>query len=543
MLDAKVPDQEPMKSIATESSTWRVRTSWGVLLGLFIVLVSPNHYRDDVRTANESARIDTAIAIVDHGTIDLTAVWDERQPGWRSRGRPLNVDVAQVNGRYVIDKGPLLSVLAVPWVALDRFLDLQLSYRWLAWWLTVLLSAVPTVLWFSVFCRTSDNRHAELWALAAVIATPWWTYGGLLFSHAFAASLCGIGAILALGNPGGAIDRGGRARPFVGGLCLGLSVLAEYPAALCAIAVVVAVLFDTSRRSKLFWTVVGGLGPALLLLLWNWSVFGGPLTFSYGFKANEAMAATHGHGLYGISLPTVDGLFGVWLSAGRGLLFMAPWLVVGVLTSVVVAKRCDVSTAWRILLPIMVVVVPCALAGFGDWHGGRATGPRYALFAIPFFVTSWSLVAPTWSRYSWASLMSMMVVGVVVSSVVVVAASALVMPYLSELLVNPLFEVNVPAAWSAGGADTLWRPLLGRRLGCVLVLGLGLGLTLWAGCRWLRDGYRSRPTALSVALGLVAIVGHLMMVVAPSTPGARSVVEKERRLAESWGRQPQPLSP
>ncbi len=46
---------------------------------------------------------------------------------------------------------------------------------------------------------------------------------------------------------------------------------------------------------RLGWIVLGGLAPALVLAGWNTLAFGGPLSFSYGFKAHPALAATHAY--------------------------------------------------------------------------------------------------------------------------------------------------------------------------------------------------------------------------------------------------------
>ncbi len=96
--------------------------------------------------------------------------------------------------------------------------------------------------------------------------------------------------------------------------------------AIIAAAVCLGLLVDPRRRRALVWVVAGGLGPCLALLAWNSVVFGGPLHISYAYKAAAPLAATHAAGLFGISWPTLAGLWGILASARRGLVFLSPWL-------------------------------------------------------------------------------------------------------------------------------------------------------------------------------------------------------------------------
>src|SRR5262245_42278191 len=104
---------------------------------LLVAMASSQHYREDVHTANEEARVYAAIALAEHRSAALDAVYDERAPGWRGRGRPPNVDLASDGRHLYLDKAPLASWLATPVVAVLSLVGLP-RYAELTWLLTLL---------------------------------------------------------------------------------------------------------------------------------------------------------------------------------------------------------------------------------------------------------------------------------------------------------------------------------------------------------------------------------------------------------------------
>jgi len=73
-------------------------------LAALLALAAPQHYVPTLHLANESVRVYEALAIVQHGTLDLAPVFDQFVPGWRKGGTPPNLDVTVRNGRYLLDK-------------------------------------------------------------------------------------------------------------------------------------------------------------------------------------------------------------------------------------------------------------------------------------------------------------------------------------------------------------------------------------------------------------------------------------------------------
>lgn len=515
-----------------------------LLLALvLLVLASPQHYRDDFHSANEASRIYATMALVDHGTFHIDPVFDQYFPGWRSRGQPPNTDMAVRDGHYLLDKAPGITLLSVPVLALIRVTGIEFGYAHLAWLLSLLFSAIPTLLFVLLLVRrlrraVGESALAQLVGPGIVFASPWLFFGAQLFSHALSASLVGAGTLLALGplsteSP----DRRQVREGILGGLCLGGAVLVEYPCAIVAASVCLAAAIDANRRKRLPWIVVGGVGPALVLLTWNTLVFGSPLAFSYGFKANPVMVADHAQGLYGLSLPSADALYGLLLSPQRGLFFLAPWLVAGLIGAVWVWRDRRFPRSWRTILLIGVVGIPIFFSGFGGWHGGHTLGPRYLLFCFPLYGIAAAVATYRISRHRLAPLFLGPLAGLVLSSFALCLAAHVGFPYVSSDVVNPVFEVVLPVLFEGGPSPTIWSPLIGAfgfgilLLACLVVLAL---LVRRALRRTGGDGPRTRAAPpghlLSIAFLAVALTLHLLVGTLATTPD-RNTVKHERAFA------------
>ena len=517
------------------------KTTWLVGALALIAVATPQHYRDDIRTANEATRVYSALAIVDHGTVHLDPVFDDEFPGWRQQRKLPSVDVAYRDGHYLLDKGPGVTLLALPVVAAVRVLGVDLDYAALAWLLTLVVVGLPLVgflLWLRVWLARNfaSESPAPLVAPALVLASPLLVYGGLLFSHALAAVVVGAGAIAALGGLRAGQSALDRRIASAGGALLGVAVLVEYSAAIMVVIVIVALAID--RRERLLWVVLGGLAPAIVLAVWNAIAFGSPWSLSYGHKATAEMAATHARGLYGIDWPSASQLWGLLVSARRGLFFLSPWLLAGVAGAVWMALDRRVALAWRLVVGAAVVVVPVVLSGFGDWAGGRALGPRYLLFATPLMAIAVAYAVDRVSRNDKAvAYLYAVMGGLVGSSLLVNSIGAYGFPYLSERLTNPLFEVNLPVLLNGGPGPTVWDGWLGAPAGLLIALAAGVGAFAIVAVVWARRGgvsWARRNTlmaALAVAVGFAHVSGAALI---ESPSGARRLIAKERQFTHMF---------
>lgn len=123
---------------------------------------------------------------------------------------------------------------------------------------------------------------------------------------------------------------------------------------------------------RLLFGLLGAALPLALLLLYNTRVFGGPLRTGYG---SVAAGAVQEGGNWR------QGLYGLTISTGKGILFFAPTIVLGLLGMFFERRK-----QWReSLLALAMLVLHLAFySGVEYWHGDGSWGPRYLVFMMPF---------------------------------------------------------------------------------------------------------------------------------------------------------------
>ena len=175
----------------------------------------------------------------------------------------------------------------------------------------------------------------------------------------------------------------------VGGAALGMALLtriAVAPAIGILLLSSIFVFYKGRRRGNLsrglggrLASLYGTFGLFVLVFLWtNQTRFGHPFESGYG----DAVSDTY------FSYPPLQGLAALVLAPGKGLLWMAPGMLLFFVALVLVHRR-DRLAVWSIL---GVTVATFALvAPSQGWHGAHTYGPRYLLPCLPFL---WLGVAP-----------------------------------------------------------------------------------------------------------------------------------------------------
>lgn len=218
--------------------------------------------------------------------------------------------------------------------------------------------------------------HARAAAALMACATPAWTIASQgLWSHtggtaAFAATL-----LFAT-----------RGWPFAAGLCAGVAG-AVRPQLLPAVAAlgIAAYAFGRPRSfGDLLRFAVASTLPSIPLVARDLVIFGRPFGWFEGYR-HAAGWSVHA-GLPITDAPSfagrvLEGMAGLLVSPSRGLLFFAPWLLLGLaprrLGAAPEARWLRASAA--ALLAILVVHTVIA-----RWYGGWTYGPRFLTDAAPF---------------------------------------------------------------------------------------------------------------------------------------------------------------
>ena len=314
----------------------------------------------------------TAVALVERQTVWL----DHYLPFIQARSGEKPYMLSDTEGGHLVSKTPVApSVQALPAIALLALAGAR-EGDWNTWMegamLTAALTAALSVaVLFLVLTRLTTRRRALLSAGVYAFGTLTWTVAGqALWQHSGAMLALSI-ALLAL------VDR----RLILAGAALA-TVVAFRPSG----PVIVVCLLPLVGRQPVAWLklTVGALPIAVALGSFNTIVWGGPLR--QGYENGERPG---GIGAFGGSL--VDGLGGLLISPGRGLIWYSPVLLLGVVGGFV---------GWRNPLVRWSAVAAFAylllMSRFIDWWGGETFGPRLLIETFPLLIV---LLAAAVDRY------------------------------------------------------------------------------------------------------------------------------------------------
>lgn len=243
----------------------------------------------------------------------------------------------------------------------------------------------------------------QMLALAYTLCTPAWVYTHTFFSEPLV-TLCLVAAALFLARFSRSDQ--GRWLSFAGG-ALGLALLTRVDAvaALPAFALYLGLTWRQKRPSLAAAAreslaagapFAAGLG---LALLYNHLRFGSPLEFGYGTANWQSGFLT--------------GLAGLTVSPGKGLLWYAPPIVLGLLGLPAFARRFPREA----LLCLALASGYLALhAPYTYWEGGWCWGPRLILPALPFLLLPAAplLAQPGRGRLARLGIAALLALGLVV---------------------------------------------------------------------------------------------------------------------------------
>ncbi|HTE54983.1 MAG TPA: hypothetical protein VK698_29220 [Kofleriaceae bacterium] len=446
---------------------------------------------------NQNSRFDLTRAIVERGTASIDAYH------WNTG------DKARVDGHYYCEKAPGVSWLAVPahaaWTAAvgaapDRIDDA--AYVSTLWAVALPAAlAVPLLLWLLGMLGCPPG--ASLIATAAyALATLAWPHATLFYGQQPSATLSLAGFALAVAAALGRLPA--RRALVAAGAALGASVMADYPAALCAIAV--AVYAAVRCRRRVGWLVLGGALPVALLAAYHASVFGGPLHLPY---EHSLMRYRHQGFFMGLGRPDAVVLFNILVSPFRGLLFSAPWLLLAVPGAVRMWRTHRAEAALCAAVPLLYLWMNGSMV---DPYGGWAVGPRFLVPALPFAaaLAGFALVPPASRRVG--RVLAGGAAALIAYSALMMLATTAVKPELPVAIAYPFGDFLLPslaggqlainqqgidmAAWALDGPPRAWN--LGQLLGLDGLASLApLGAAAALAGLWLARGWRLRSREIS----------------------------------------------
>jgi hypothetical protein len=160
---------------------------------------------------------------------------------------------------------------------------------------------------------------------------------------------------------------------FIAGLSAGAAINMRTSLAplvgISLVATVLAARDETARRVVVERAAVAvtGLVPGIAFLLWSqWVRFGD--AFDWGHPGQN------------FDTPFYEGLYGQFLSPGKGLIFFAPVVVLAAILFPGFARR---RPAIAVEVAAIVMVNALLFATFENWSGDNAFGPRYMAIVLP----------------------------------------------------------------------------------------------------------------------------------------------------------------
>jgi hypothetical protein len=234
---------------------------------------------------------------------------------------------------------------------------------------------------------------AVLASLAWGLGSLAWPYSKTFFSEPLTA-LSTIGAMerLLAFSDAEPRSRGELAAALGLGCWLGLGVLARLAHAIVLPVFVLALLFLTWRRygsgvtrshlRPLVAVALPLITVGALSLWYNWARFGSPLVT--GYLPEESFSAVWWQGLAGLSI-----------SPGRGLIWYVPWLVMVVMALPRAWRKSPVATATAAASCVLYLLL---YAKWHMWHGGYCWGPRFLVPVLPLLGLLAVPAAARWPR-------------------------------------------------------------------------------------------------------------------------------------------------
>jgi len=434
----------------TDPVTAPGRPPWTfVALVALYLLAFPYHPK--LRSPNELSRLWQARAIVDHGTFALDDTIRELGPVG---------DLATHDGRLYPSKAPLLSVLAAPIYAAQKWAVAAPSEEAQVWWARLLLTVLPTLLLLVALRRAlrmlARPAIADALVLTYGAGSLAFSYSLLFMSHQPTAVLLSCAFLSLLQVHAGRWGRGGW---LLGGLLAGLAITAEYTAALGIAVLVVFGAWSAWERAAdgargrsvaraFVWASVGALVPVACLLAYHHACFGHPFHTGYRTLADRGYQQWHEGGLAGIGLPDAGAAFLSFFSPLRGLFVLAPFLLLAPLGLLELHARGKARPEWRV--PTTVLVVCAAVyayftSSFSYESWGWTTGPRHLTPWVPFLLPGVAAVLERFASEPSDSERSKlsMAAGLCAGSVLVTGFVSLV-NYIPDHVSSPLFGLVVP---------------------------------------------------------------------------------------------------
>jgi 4-amino-4-deoxy-L-arabinose transferase-like glycosyltransferase len=410
---------------------------------------------------NNATRLFAAFAIAERGEAKI------------DRYQTLTIDKAQFGEHYYMDKAPGMTLMAVPVVwglekltggrSSDQVIDatnprlahfMRLRLEVVVACGAAILTAFASVLLLDMATGVTGSPAAGLYAaLSYALGSIVWGWSTTMLGHAPVAALLLIATWAIWRGTSIARDLTRWRYPLMAGLALGWAVVIEFPAALGGVALGVWAIRRTravawpQRRSVLGIAVCTGV--AALLPLFAYNLFAFATLFRLGYQGVVGFNGMQ-HGLFGLTYPKPEALFGILFGVRRGLLWVSPVVLIGGFGLAQMIRARETRDIGVVAVAVIAIVLTVN-ASYVYWDGGASIGPRHSVPAIPFFALG---LASVWNR--WHRLRQRIGLAAVLAvSIGINLMIASTDVFGSEAYADPLWQRTIKTMFLPGSLSTI----------------------------------------------------------------------------------------
>lgn len=417
---------------------------------------------------NTISRIGLVFSIVERHALDIDPI------------AAYTIDKAEFAGHTYLDKAPGLSFMAVPAVAIEDFVAHRIGmptaplhgdsfslFYFVSVWVGViftssLLTAAAAAALYVLARRLGASRGASLFgALAYALCTPGFGWATTFFGHGVAGACLFLGfALMVCATPANDAAQHRLGVALLAGAFLSWSVVVEFtsvPAALIIAAVGCWRLqqLPSGRGLRLLAAAMCGSAVAALpLAAYNLLAFGSVTHLGYSDVVGFDGMRT---GLFGISLPRADVAVALLVGPRRGILWIAPLLVMVPFAWIAALRRFGAPlAAVLVAIPLVYLLIN---SGYAYWDGGQSTGPRHITPMLPFIGLALAAFWDFAARRLRACLLGMAIISSATSLMCATTMMTCPWVYDGKWVENELFQFVLPAF--LGQAHHLLAPVGG----------------------------------------------------------------------------------
>ena len=485
--------------------TWRTAV---ILIAVGLVLALPLSLYPG---SNVICRVAQTFQVVDAGTWNIDP--------WKDQTN----DEAVLNGHYYSDKAPGTSLIGIPVYAIYKAIMLgpggKIDYT-LARYVIRLLTLLPLCLAAAALCmvylariKTSPLAFAPAWLLGTV-AFP---FSVMLFGHQYAACLLVIAFVALHALKSDPNRPGAWAFTVVAGLACALAIVTEYPAALIALPLGLYYLALEKRLVRiLVFGLAGAVLPAVVLLGYNFAIFGDPLHIGYQGVTDDYYVQAMSRGFIGVAMPTWEALWEITFSPAGGLFFTAPWLLFA-LPGLVLMLGTRGQRAEFLLFSGITAIYLAFNAGYWEPGGAMSFGPRHLIPCVPFVA-----LAAFRGGLGLGVRTRAVFYATVAFSMVLTAFGTFADPTMPDRMKNPLYEFALPILAQGEGLESPWG-MQGVTLFALFAGVMAIAVVLVRSRS--KDDSKPQPHAARWTVGTVTVLALVYLLVLPyaasTEPGIR----------------------